>query len=275
MSRKTHNKKPSTLVSVIIPVHRRMDLLKSCLAALPDAFGDIPFEIILIDNATPIEEKRDVYLELRRDPRTFIYESQVNMGFPKACNLGYQKSNSPLLFFLNSDVIMSKGSGELLVRKIDDPKIGVVGMLLIFPNHSDLNMEIRPAGKVQHVGLAINIQMQPIHLFIGWSPTHSKVLAMDQVPAVTGAALMTRRNLFGKAGKFFDGYKLGTFEDVDYCLTVANMGYNICVEPKAIAMHYTNATAEKYQISYPYVENSALFMQRWMHKIKQTDWEYW
>ena len=44
---------PSYLVSIVIPNYGRFDLLEKCLAAIPDAFGDLSYEVILVENGSP------------------------------------------------------------------------------------------------------------------------------------------------------------------------------------------------------------------------------
>jgi GT2 family glycosyltransferase len=280
-SRKTYTQTsflPKTLVSVIIAVHRRFDILAKCLEALPAAFDDIEYEVIIIDNNSPNDEKLLIYPELKKLPRYRIYEWNENRGFPKACNFGAKNASSPLIFFLNSDVIMSPHSGVKTVALLDDPKVGIAGMKLLFPETVEdvkLNQAIRPAGKVQHIGVAVNMRGELHHVLSGWSADNPKVLKIRDVHMVTGATLMTRKPLFTKVGGFFEGYGMGTFEDCDYSLTVRKLGYNIVVDSSTYAIHYTGATSEGYQIPYPINQNKFLFMQRWMNQISFSDWIYW
>jgi GT2 family glycosyltransferase len=267
---------PKTLVSVIIVVHRRFDILAKCLESLPAAFDDIDYEVIIVDNNTPKEEKELVYPKLRQFPRYRIYEWNENRGFPKACNFGAGKAQSPLLFFLNSDVVMQPHSGAKTVALLDDPKVGIAGMKLLFPDDSaGLNVEIRPPGKVQHVGIAVNIRGDLHHVLSGWSAEHPRVNRIREVHMVTGAALMIRQPLFAKASGFLEGYGMGTFEDADLCLAVREMGYNILIDTSTYATHYTGATSEGYKIQFPINQNKFLFMQRWMGRIEFSDWLYW
>jgi GT2 family glycosyltransferase len=187
------------------------------------------------------------------------------------------RGTSPLVFFLNSDVILDAGSMNYLVRAMDEPKVGVAGMKLVFPEHTDLPQDEvqRPAGKIQHIGLATNIRAEVFHQFLGWSENHPKVNALHDMYAVTGAALMTRRWLFNSAGKFNEAYGRGTYEDVDFCLTVRKMGYNVVVVPEARGIHHTGATAVKYQISYPMNENRTIFLQRWQKELDWTEFKNW
>jgi len=264
-------KEPKALVDIIIPVHRRFDLLEQCLDAIPDAAGDIPYKIIIFDNASPLEEANEFYPKF--EGKIKIARSKQNVGFPKACNQGVHRGNSPLLFFLNSDVILEPDSINKLVRVMDEPEVGVVGMRLVFPTeHLGLNDQIRPAGKLQHIGLSVNIRGEIHHAFMAWSPDHPRVMMQKEVFAVTGAALMTRRKIWSEAKGFNEIYSPGTFEDVDYCCTVREMGYNIRVEPEALGTHYTGATAETYKLGYNLNNNQMTFMQRWGNNLEWWDW---
>ena len=272
MSRKGRKpREPKSLVDIIIPVHQRFDLLEQCLNAIPDAAKDIPYKIIIFDNASPLEEANKFYPTI--DKSIKIAKSKQNVGFPRACNQAVVRGNSPLLFFLNSDVILEPESIDKLVRVMDDPGVGVVGMRLIFPTeHAGLNDQIRPAGKLQHIGLSVNIRGEVHHPFMAWRADHPRVMMQDEVFAVTGAALMTRRKIWARAKGFNEIYGAGTFEDVEYCMVVREMGYNIKVDPEAVGTHYTGATAEKYQLGYNLRNNHMTFMQRWGNKLEWWDW---
>lgn len=268
-----------TLIDIIIPVYGRFDLLEKCLASIPDAVGDLTYDVILVDNNSPErDEFYDGFFWKNTDHKnkTVIYNKE-NLGFPRACNIGSQRKNSPLLFFLNSDVILRKDAIVNAVKAIDDPKIGVVGMKLIFPSEDlgTLDSNTRPAGKVQHVGLCTNIRGNFYHIFIGWSPDHPKVLATREVYAVTGAALLTRRAIWNKIGGFNEIYGGGTYEDVDFCLSARDLGYNVIVEQSAMGIHYTNGTAEFYKIGYPLQQNMMTFMSRWATRLNYTEYMHW
>lgn len=272
MSKRKRNKKKvnKTLVSVIIPVYRRFDLLTQCLDAIPEAFGDIAHEVIIVDNASPLEEAKPFY---EKYPQHRIVRNKENQGFPRACNRGANMATSPLIFFLNSDVILMPGSGDLLVRAMDDPKIGVVGMKLMFPEEDTTKKGLMgPANTIQHVGLSTTIHGDFAHHFIGWSKDNPRPNKVRDVYAVTGAALMTRKALFRQLGRFYEGYGMGTWEDVDYSLAVRDLGYNVIVEPKAEGIHYTGATSREYDLYHPLKQNKLVFMQRWQPKLMWTEW---
>jgi GT2 family glycosyltransferase len=259
-------------LDIIIPVHRRFDLLARCLDSIPEAAGDVAYNIVCIDNASPAEEAK--FYDDRDD--IFVIKNMTNLGFPKACNQGARRKTSPYIFFLNSDVILEPHSIEILLGDFVDPIIGVAGMMLKFPEYAEgLNQEIRPSGRVQHVGLETNIHGSWIHQFVGWHVDNPKVIARRSCYAVTGAALMTRRVLWNKIGGFDETYGLGTWEDTDYCMSIRELGYNIVVNVNAIGTHFTGATAEAYRIGYPMNDNKMKFMSKWQPKLLWSEWNCW
>ena|SRR3990167_3013454 len=260
----------NTLVDIVFAVHRRFDLFAECLESLPAAADGISYRVIAVDNNSPKEEADPFYAE-HKDMK--VIRNKVNYGFPLACNQGAKVGGSPLIFFLNTDVLLEPQSLVNLVRELDDPKVGIAGMKLMFPMESQDRG--RPAGKVQHVGLAASIRGEFEHLFIGWSPDNPKVLALHEVPAVTGAALLVRRNLFVKAGGFFPGYGLGTYEDVDLAMAIHALGSKVVICQQAIGYHHVGATSRKYDIHYPMAMNRALFLSRWGGKFGWSAYDHY
>lgn len=205
-----HKVKPK-LLDIIIPVYNRFDLLTKCLGSITNAVGGkFEYNIVLVDNASDKDEAREFYEGL--DGSHSIIRNGENLGFPKACNQGVRRKSSPLILFLNSDVILWDNSLTYMVEAMDDPKVGVCGMKLLFPEDlgglQSSNI-VKPRGKVQHVGLAMNIRTEVFHIFLGWDADHPKVNAIRNVSMITGAALMTRRFIWNKVGGFLEAYGLG------------------------------------------------------------------
>ena len=271
--RKRKKKTKKSLVDIIIPVYGRFDLLTQCLESIPEAAGTIPYSITIIDNNSPdIPDK--FYSQF---PDVEVSINGKNEGFIRACNRGERMGSAPLVFFLNSDVILEPGSIDQLVRSMDDPKVGIVGMKLLFPNptqlhESKLNPDIRPANKVQHVGLTTNIRGEVVHVFIGWSSDSKKVNSIRDVMAVTGAALMVRRPLFRRVGGFDKDFGQGTYEDVSLCMEIRKIGYNVIVNPEAVGTHFVGASSEAYQAQFPLNQNYRIFVDKWRNDLKQ--WDY-
>lgn len=262
-----------TAIDVVIATGGRFDKLKLCLDAL-QAQKDAPkFEVFLMDNNTDTQERLH-HKELFEHP--VIKESKrvtQSLGFPAINNLGAKMGHAPLILFLNDDVELFPDALFQLYSAMKKG-IGVVGAKLMFPK--DSTSEIRPAGKVQHVGLASTIRGNIIHPLVGWSPENPKCNVDREVLAVTGACLLVRRELWDKAGGFFEGYGIGTFEDIELCFAVRMFGQKVFVNTNAKGYHYTGATAEKKQVKYPLQQNALIFRTRWAQSglYKWTDWEF-
>lgn len=252
-----HSKKTrSFLVDVVIVTGGRWDFLKECL----DALKKHPVNVYLVDNASDPDERRQnvALFEGVQSKRL-----QKPLGYAAANNEGARMGSAPYILFLNDDCILNEGAVEKMVETFKDGRVGVVGAKLTFPLNS--SRADRPAGKVQHVGLALSIRGEVIHPLVGWSPDNPKTCVSREAWAVTGACMMTKRVVFNRVGGFDPVYGAGTFEDADYCLKVRSSGLKIIMNANARATHYAGATAEKKQVSFPLQFNSLTFKSRWLN----------
>lgn len=269
---KNRNRQPTkqTILDVCILEAGRFDMLSKCLDALYREAQTTPLNIYILDNGTAIEERRAnetlfVY-QPAKDPahnvvRFQVKRSEQNTGFPAGSNLCARMGSAPLVMFLNDDVELLPGAIEQVVKDFNDQTLGVVGIKLMFPSTStDKN---RPAGKVQHVGMGLNIRGEPFHPLVGWSANNPRCCVSRDVWAVTGACFTIRRSLFSKFGGFDPVYGLGTHEELDLCMKVRQNGQRIYLDAKAQGYHYVGSTAEKLKVSFPLQQNRNIFMSRW------------
>jgi len=273
MSRKRNNKpvQPKTLLDIVILSHNQSELLTRCLQNIPLAVGDIPHAVYVLDNGSSAEESTKIR-EITKDKATYVF-SKDNLGFPAGNNKLVRRCSSPLILLLNNDVFMYPESIRNMVMAMDDPTLGVVGAKLIFDTAS--TDRSRPAGKVQHVGISVNIKGRFFHHLMGWSPDNPRVLRVHYPYVVTGAALMTRRKIYTQLGGLNEIYGRGTYEDVEYCLQCRQLGYNIYLEQNAMGIHLVGATALSEQIPYPMEANYDMLRMRLGNKFEYTEWEIW
>ena len=144
-----------------------------------------------------------------------------------------------------------------------DDTIGVLGARLLFPENS--TSPNRPAGKIQHVGLAMDIRGNVVHPLIGWSSDNPKTKISREVFAVTGALFTIRTRLFKAIRGFNPVYGLGYYEDVDMCLAVRQLGFRIWMDANIGGIHYTNATSEKNPSAFvnQIQQNAMTFRAKW------------
>lgn len=268
MSRKQNHKSSKSTIDIVIVSGGRFDMLRKCLDALYREAETTPLSIYLIDHNTNAEEYRDNSELFAKRDGSSVCDFQVkhlkqDIGFPAANNEAARMGSAPLLMFLNDDVELHERAVQKIVDSFLDTSVGVVGIKLLFPPSS--TSPIRPAGKIQHVGMALNIRGEPVHPLVGWSADHPKTNISREALFVTGACLTIRRSLWNKVNGFDPIYGMGTFEDTDLCFKARQNGYKVWVNAQATGYHYVGATVEKKRVAYPMAQNKMTFQSRWMN----------
>lgn len=274
----------SALLDVCVLSAGRFDLLGKCLDSIYREAQTTPLNILILDNGSDIKERNDNISLLNyqpdKDPGHGVVRFQVkrldqNVGFPLGSNAAAKMGVAPIIMHISDDIELLPGSIENVLEDFRDQSVGIVGIKLMFPPTStDRN---RPAGKTQHVGMAIDIHGSPIHPLVGWSADNPKCSVSRDVWAVTGACFTIRRNLFHKLGGFDPIYGIGTHEDLDLCMKVRQSGQRVYFDARAQGYHYVGATAEKRRESFPLQQNRSIFMARWQNsgQVFWNEVEWW
>ena len=211
-------------LSVVIPVHNKWELTAACLRSLAEHTPGGDVAVIVVDNASADDTSGACpALGSSLFGRRFRYRRFVNnRNFGPACNAGAALAESDLLFFLNKDALAA------------EPDLVGVGPLLAYPDDT-----------VQHLGIVITPAGGSIgHLYAGLPLAHPLARRRRRFPAITGAALMVSRALFLEAGGFCEAYVNG-FEDVDFCLALAENGGVMSVIPESRVIHFESQTPQR------------------------------
>ena len=263
-------------VDIVTPVYGQPEFLKRMLGSLVSHDAGIPWTMYLVDDLGPERERVDAVYDLfRRDPRIRVLKNAKNSGFAASNNRGFKTGRSPLLLMLNSDVLIRHDNWLANMAKefVDDIWMGSVGArLLFFDEHLEgyEDSPIRPPGKIQHAGVAFNLIGQPYHIFIGWSKDHPKIIQRREMNAVTGACLMTRRDLYYQIGGLDESYTIGNFEDVQYCLTNRLLGRRVVYQPEACLYHYSGGSGNSMTARF----NEQLFQIKCKDLTEYDEWRY-
>lgn len=283
---KMTGRKPLALVDITLPVYGEWSLAEKAIAAIPAAAEGLngEYRLIVVDNGTPdfmMEEGKalvepaiqsEKVREMLRRQDQFV-RLEDNVGYPMGQNEAARHGRSPLILVMTADVVMEPGSITTMVRELDNPENGVVGPMLMFPEDTPHG----PAGMVQHAGICFGIRGTPFHIFMAWSPDHPKVNQRREMLAVTGACFLTRRNLWSALGGFQEVYGLGTFEDMDFCFGVRDLGGKIVFTPEARATHFVGGSIKQGAgtAGFPLNINSTIFKGRWAKLLAWDEWQYW
>ncbi|MDR2574361.1 MAG: glycosyltransferase family 2 protein [Desulfovibrio sp.] len=223
-------------VSVIIPAWNLWDMTASCLRSLAEHTPGEEMEVLVVDNGShdgtaehlPVLG-RNFFGENFREIRL-----PQNMGFAVACNAGARAATGNLLFFLNNDTVVGPNWLPPLIETMNSPGIGATGPLLLYPD-----------GSVQHCGIAVSPFRGLCHIYEHFPGTHALPRKQRLLQAITGAALMLRKEDFFRAGAFFEDY-LNGFEDVDLCCALRHMGLRLVLNPQSVVVHHTSRTPGRF-----------------------------
>ena len=226
-------------VSIIIPTKDKRKLLEQCIESLLALTRYDDYEIILVDTGSVEPATLAYYDALKqraelRDRLTFV-EYAGAFNYSRANNLGAARASGSLLLFLNNDTeIIAPDWLEELARWAQRPEVGVVGAQLLFPG-----------GQIQHAGVVMGMGGHAGHIFAGLEAHTPTIFGSPDwyrdYMAVTGACLMTRREVFERIGGFDEGYQLA-FSDVEYCLRARAEGFKTVYTPFARLKHHESAS---------------------------------
>jgi GT2 family glycosyltransferase len=240
---------PSPLVSILVPTRDRLALLRGCLDSLArSTYANR--EILVVDNRS---SEPDTLQYLAAGPhRVLRYDADYN--FSAINNFAAREARGEVLVLLNNDTeVISPDWLEEMLGHLCRPGVGAVGAKLLYPG-----------GTVQHAGDAVGIGRCADHMqngIPGDAPGYCyRAMVAHEVSAVTGACLMTRRDLYLRLGGLDERHLPIAFNDVDYCLKVQREGLRVMFTPHARLYHHESAT--RGQSSDPKEAAAARLMRR-------------
>jgi O-antigen biosynthesis protein len=250
-------------ISFVIPLYNCLSLTQAMLTSLRATVpGSLSHEIIFVDDGST-DGTRAWLAAFPQTGNLGTILNDANLGFAGACNRGAAAATGEYLFFLNNDLILQPRWLEPMLdafRRCSDA--GLVG---------NVQLNAR-TGLVDHSGIYFNHQGKPAHRTdlsfcsrrIGWP-------AYRRVPALTGACLAVRRDVWGTLGGFDPGFINGS-EDVDLALRAAAAGFQHYVALRSIVRHHISAsTGRKLRDE----QNTRRLFERWRDRIEilaARDW---
>jgi GT2 family glycosyltransferase len=230
--------KDTKLVSIIIPNKDRFELISKCISeVLKNTKHD--YEVIIGDTGSSDEKVWNYYETL---PSHIRVEKGLDYNFSKTNNFLAGKAKGTHVLFLNNDVFFNGDAVSAMMSHCTEG-IGAVGLRLIKTEGSSRFSTRGKAWLIDHDGQVLFKDgkiVTPDHLNINRRPNllPDFDIATD---GVTAACMLTRKNLFLHAGGFDDIYE-DVYQDCDYCLKIASMGFRCMTVRKVTAEHIGSAT---------------------------------
>ncbi|HET9676975.1 MAG TPA: glycosyltransferase, partial [Solirubrobacterales bacterium] len=188
------------LVSIVIPTacqarevrYRQQVLVNNCVRSIRERSSYGNYEIVcVVDAGAPAEALAELHELGGERLRVVDYDRPFN--FSEKVNLGAAQARGEHLLLLNDDIEVATPDWiERMVMYSSLPEVGAVGGRLLLED-----------GRIQHVGVRFKrgLPDHPYHGHAGDYEGYFYAVAVARNPlAVTGACLMTRRELFERLG---------------------------------------------------------------------------
>lgn len=228
-------------LSIIIVNYNGLKYLKNCFDAIYDKLESISFEIIVVDNNSSDESCSFIK---ENYPKINLIESDKNLGFGKANNLGVQHAKGDIILLLNNDTILLDEINDAIKALISDESIGAVTINMLNAEKKYLHAtgQFPTPLKLIKISLLSDKRKE----FKTGIFDESKIYNADWI---TGAFMLIRKCDYLSIGGFDDDYFMYV-EDVDICKKLDNINKRCIFIPRMKYIHFVgfNKTREKFLI---------------------------
>ena len=221
-------------IAIIIPFHKDIEMLKLSLNTLEKSLSDRCPPIIIVGN----NKNSDAITPLHQFSKYEIYIIKENLFWPGAINYGAKCTDKDYLLFCDPDLFYTQNWLNNLINSYNAHKnIGVLSAKLINPLNN----------RVMDFGMGYN-HFNTIHISKGLYYNHPVTIKDRQTQAACGAVFLTSHSLFDTVGGIDETMPF-IYCDNDYCIKLADLGYETWVAGQSLVYHKgnTDENNSKYQ----------------------------
>lgn len=222
-------------VSIVVLTYNGLEVTRACLEKLPETTDD--YELVVVDNGSgdgTVEYLRGLASE---DPGVRVIFNASNRGFAAGCNQGVRIARHEHVCLLNNDTEPLPGWLDAMREAFVDG-VGAVGAKLLYPDTT-----IQHAGMVFVYRPGLTPHFLPDHRFRFAPADLPEANVLEEVPAVTGACLLTTKRVWQRVNGMDVAYVKAYYEDVDFNLKLRDAGLRVIYQPAATLIHKEKGTA--------------------------------
>lgn len=241
---------PYPLTSIIILTKNNIQFTERCIFSIYEHLDKTltPYEIIILDENS-IDGTKE-FCELHR----LHYENVPQLNtFSKRNNYGASIAKGNFLWFLNNDTELVNENLSKMLKHFVNPKIGAVGNKHVFPD-----------GTLNHIGIAIDHNLEPVHIFPNENPKLQYINHGRYIDLLTSASIIFRKDIFKEIGGYSEDYTWG-YEDIDIMLKLKEAGYKAYCDNEATIIHFGQSTYGRTEND---DKNREIFKEKWRSKLK-------
>lgn len=237
-----NNQAAEPIVSVIIVTWNGKKYTLECLTSLRAQGGSVPFEIIVVDNAST-DGTPDAICE--QFPEVLLVRNTANLGFAKANNIGIARSRGNYVCLVNSDVVVPPGCLDKMVGYLEkNPGIGLLGPKMMSPDGSigQSVMRLPTVWNTVCSALGLHSIFPTSRVFGGFLMEGYPYGRIDDVEVLTGWFWMVPRVALQQVGGLDEQFFMYG-EDIDWSYRFIKAGWRVVFYPDAEALHYGAASS--------------------------------
>jgi len=255
---------PRRNVAVGIVTYNNEDVIKHCLENVVKYSDPKTTAIFIFDNNSTDHTKDIIDKFTSALPYKFNSKfSKENKGFAGGCNeiIEVVKLDNLIdhLILLNPDAYASPNWIDYMINCAERNKnldCGIVGVEELDSNGNDTH---------NLIALSKNENKEEVYMNIGLSWDKIGITPREiEVPAVTFSCVLLTRAVVDRV-KFDENFKIGGYEDIDYCLQARKEGFTIFSTPYVRIMHYRNMSWSK--VGETAKGNYAYLLNKWKDDI--------
>ena len=227
---------PEPTVSILIPTRNQGQMLERCLESIFEETNYSDFEVVLVDHET-VEPRALKVIETFREKENFnVINFSGSFNFSSMMNRAAMAAEGRILVLLNNDteIVESTWLTEL-VSQVSRPEVGIAGALLLFAD-----------GTIQHAGVHPGKRGLMGHghkHFSGESSGYfSRLKAVHEVAAVTGACLAVEKSTWFDLGGLDEKNLAVAYNDIDLCFKAREKGLRVIFTPYAKVIHHESVS---------------------------------
>jgi GT2 family glycosyltransferase len=225
-------------------------------------------EIIVVDNNSTDGAPEMVG---EKFPSVKLIKNPTNSGFSKACNIGWKTSRGSAILFLNPDCIMAENTLHKTLAYLNGHKdAGALGVQMIDGTGAFLKESKRgKTGSWDSFSRLSGLSARFPHsrFFSEYYQPHINKDAVSEVPVLSGAFFMVKREVLEMAGGFDERYFMYA-EDIDLSLTINSLGYKTIYYGEETVLHYKgSSTPRDHQYVARFYDAMRMFVKKYHNVI--------
>ncbi len=244
-------------ITIILPVHNALDLLRDCLARV-EAHTDLPWSLIVVEDASTDLALRPWLIQWaqRRADRVTVLTQDRNLGFVGAVNeslaLAQARGGAGPVVLLNSDAMVPAGWASRLTAPLTDASVASVTPM---SNAADV-LSVPAIGSGMALLAGEGDALDAVARGLGAMP-------LPLIPTGVGFCMAMSRDWLARVPRLDPAFGRGYGEEVDWCQKTAALGARHLCQPGLFVEHVGGQSFGSAEKAEALRRSAALISQRY------------